>query len=181
MKITNGQTLLLLGGARSGKSALGEEIALSSGLDLHYIATAFAGDTEMSARIAAHQERRGDGWTTHEVGLDIAGTLGTVSKAGSVILIDCLTLWLSNLMEAKSDLETATRELCEALARSAGGVILISNEVGNGIVPANKLARDFRDEQGRLNQRVAKAVDSAALVVAGLPMILKSQGVPANG
>ena len=180
MVIQSGQTLLVLGGARSGKSAHGEAVAMSTGLRLQYIATAQAGDDEMAARIATHKARRGPDWHTNEVTTDLAAALDTLNDTGSVVLVDCLTLWLSNLMAENADIETATDTLGAALARARGAVILISNEVGGGIVPDNALARAFRDAQGRLNQRLAQISDKVDLVTAGLPMVLKSPDTGSN-
>lgn len=181
MDIKDGRTLLIIGGARSGKSAFGERLALASALELHYVATAVAGDEEMAARIATHQARRGADWTTHEVGTDICGVLDSHGGAGTVMVIDCLTLWLSGLLEAKRDIETEAEALIEALGRAQGAVVLITGEVGGGIVPGNALARAFRDAQGHLNQRIAAAADDVVLVAAGLPMVLKSNGRPVHG
>ncbi|VAW10049.1 Adenosylcobinamide kinase / Adenosylcobinamide-phosphate guanylyltransferase [hydrothermal vent metagenome] len=181
MNIKEGRPWLIIGGARSGKSALGERLAVASGLSLHYVATALPGDEEMAARIAAHRARRGAGWTTHGAATGICGTLDNHGGAGTVMVIDCLTLWLSNLMEAGCDLETETGMLVEALGRAQGVVILISGEVGGGIVPGNALGRAFRDAHGLLNQRIALAADTVVLVTAGLPQVLKSNGRPVHG
>ncbi len=181
MGIGNGRTLLIIGGARSGKSAYGEKIAMASSLDLHYVATASAGDVEMTERIAAHKARRGPGWTTHEVRSGVVGALDRYGGAGTVVLIDCLTLWLANLMEASGDIGTETGTLSQALGRARGAVIVISNEVGGGIVPQTAMGRVFRDAHGRLNQTIAEAADDVVLVTAGLPQVLKSNGRPTHG
>ncbi len=181
MDIDNGKTLLILGGARSGKSAFGEAIARASSLDLHYVATATAGDEEMSARISAHRKARGKAWITHEVEIDICRILTDHGGKGSVLMIDCLTLWLSNLMEANHDVGAQTQALVKTLGRARGAVIVISNEVGAGIVPGTAMGRAFRDAQGVLNQCIAGAADNVVLVTAGLPMALKSDGRPNHG
>lgn len=170
--------VLVLGGARSGKSAYAEArvLALRKGRKRAlYLATAEAGDKEMTARIAAHRARRGTLWTTLEVPRDIVGAIASHAAAGAPILIDCLTLWLSNLMHAQADIARETEELCAALARAKGPVVLVSNEVGLGIVPDNALAREFRDHAGRLHQRVAHVARDVVFVAAGLPLALKGK------
>ena len=168
---------LLLGGARSGKSTYAESLAESRPGPCVYLATAPApdatGDAEMAARIALHRERRGARWTTHEEPVELAGALARVSKPENAVVVDCLTLWLSNVMFAKLDVENQCEQLCAALPGLPGPVILVSNEVGLGIVPDNALARRFRDAAGRLNQAVAAAADRVVFVAAGLPLILK--------
>lgn len=170
--------VLVLGGARSGKSAYAEAraLALRTGRKRAlYLATAEGGDSEMSARIAAHVARRGKGWTTREEPLDLAGALQEHAGPGAPILVDCLTLWLSNLMHAKSDIDAETARLCASLAKAKGPVVLVSNEVGLGIVPDNKLARDFRDHAGRIHRRVAEIARDVVFVAAGLPLALKGK------
>lgn len=163
---------LVLGGARSGKSRFAENLVAGSGLRPVLIATAEAGDAEMAARIAAHRARRGPGWTTVEEPLELAGALAAVA-AGEAALVDCLTLWLANLMAAGRDVDAARRELASALPGLAAPAVLVSNEVGQGIVPDNALARRFRDAAGLLHQDVAAAADRVWFVVAGLPQRLK--------
>lgn len=163
---------LILGGARSGKSRLAERLASVSGLPRAYIATAEIWDDEMADRIARHKTDRGADWTTFEAPRDVAGAL---AQAQGVVLIDCATLWLTNVMLGGGEIEAETAALLAAIAACPGPVIVVSNEVGWGIVPDNRLARDFRDEQGRLNQRLAEAADLVAGVMAGLPMVLKGQ------
>jgi adenosylcobinamide kinase/adenosylcobinamide-phosphate guanylyltransferase len=136
------------------------------------LATAEVRDEEMAERIAFHQQRRAAGWQTIEAPHDLAGALGA-APAEAAVLIDCLTLWLSNRMLADIDVDAEMARFEEALDRRAGMVVLVSNEVGFGIVPDNALARRFRDLQGRLNQRIAARADRVALVVAGLPLIVK--------
>ena len=163
---------LLVGGARSGKSRLAERLAAASGLPRSYIATAEVWDDEMRARIDRHIADRGDGWTTIEAPRDVAGAL---MRAKGVVLIDCATLWLTNVMLGGGDVQAETATLITAIAAFPGPVIVVSNEVGWGIVPDNALAREFRDEQGRLNQRLAEVADLVAGVMAGLPLVLKGQ------
>lgn len=166
----------VLGGARSGKTAyaLGQasQAAQSVGGRLVMIATAEALDGEMAQRIARHQAERGPEWTTREAPLALAEAVRALG-ADEVAVIDCLTLWLSNLMHHEADVAARVRELAEALARTPAQVVLVSNEVGQGIVPDNALARRFRDEAGWANQAIAAAADKAVLVVAGLPVTLK--------
>ena len=163
---------LILGGARSGKSRFGEQLALALDDRPTYLATAEIRDEEMQGRIALHRSGRSNHWTTIEEPLAIAEQL----KSGETVLVDCLTLWLSNLMEQQRDISEETARLLEALQQHRGNVIMISNEVGLGIVPDNALARTFRDEAGRLNQRMAQAADHVFYMAAGLPMILKRDG-----
>jgi len=163
----------ILGGARSGKSGYGEALAGEAGGARVYIATAEAFDEEMRARIARHQSDRGDGWRTVEAPLDLPGAISREAGAGRVVLVDCLTLWLSNLMAAGADIEAQTGQLIAALRAATGPVILVSNEVGLGIVPDNALARGFRDHAGRLHQAVAALAGRVVLMAAGLPLEMK--------
>lgn len=164
---------LLLGGARSGKSRLAEQLAKTRSGRLVYIATAEAWDDEMKARIAEHKSRRGDRWHSIEAPIAVAEVLRALPADTGVVLVDCLTLWLSNLMHAGRDIGAETAGLLSAINAVGFPVLLVSNEVGLGIVPDNKLARDFRDAQGRLNQAVAAAADHAIFMAAGLPLVLK--------
>ncbi len=163
---------LVLGGARSGKSRYAESIVMGLPPPWIYVATAEPLDDEMLARIAEHRARRGSDWRSIEAPRDLAGVLSEM-PAGAAVLVDCLTLWLSNLMLAGADLDAATARLDGVLAHSATPAVLVSNEVGSGIVPDNALARRFRDAQGRLNQRVAARADRVVLVAAGLPLVVK--------
>jgi adenosylcobinamide kinase/adenosylcobinamide-phosphate guanylyltransferase len=164
---------LVLGGARSGKSRHAEALIAASGpAPWLYLATAEVRDAEMAARVAEHRQRRGAGWLTREAPLDLAGALGA-ELAGAPVLVDCLTLWLTNLMLAGRDIDAAAAELEAALATRRGPVVLVSNEVGLGIVPDNALARDFRDHAGRLHQRLAARADRVLFMVAGLPLTVK--------
>ncbi len=171
-----GQTILITGGARSGKSRIAEARALGFGAGVAvratYIATAEARDEEMTARIAAHRARRGEAWTTHAEPLDLVGALALTDGQGPR-LVDCLTLWLTNLMLGGHDWQAAGRALVAALPKQSDAVVIVTNEVGAGIVPDNALARDFRDAAGLLNQWVAAAADEVILAVAGLPLKVK--------
>lgn len=165
---------LVLGGARSGKSALAERLARETGLRRTYVATAQAFDAEMARRIARHRLDRGEGWETVEAPLDLRGALAAANRPGSVVLVDCLTLWLSNVMLAEGDAEAETAALCAQISALPGPVALVSNEVGMGLVPDTPLGRAFRDAQGRLNQRMASVCDLVAFCAAGLPLWLKT-------
>jgi adenosylcobinamide kinase/adenosylcobinamide-phosphate guanylyltransferase len=162
---------LVLGGARSGKSRYAETLVEAAGSGV-YLATAAALDAEMAERIRRHRERRGKSWTTLEEPLEIARALTAVA-AGRPVLVDCLTLWLSNVIAAGRDVERETDALIDALAHRDAPVIAVANEVGLGIVPENALARLFRDHAGRLNQRVAARADRVVFMAAGLPLTLK--------
>lgn len=139
-----------------------------------YLASAEAQDIEMTSRITAHKDRRGAGWATVEEPQKISAALEQL-PSGASVLFDCATLWLSNHMLAGSDLQAETDALCKAIHSFDGTIVTVSNEVGSGIVPANAMARAFRDAQGALNQRLAAQADLAVLVVAGLPLVLKGQ------
>lgn len=163
---------LVLGGARSGKSRYAETLVREAGGGI-YLATAEALDDEMAARIARHRAERGDGWTTIEAPLELAAALEDGARHGRPILVDCLTLWLSNLMGAGRAVQPAIIHLIATLKTLPVPVVLVSNEVGQGIVPDNALARAFRDEAGRLNQAVAAAAGRVVFLIAGLPLTLK--------
>jgi adenosylcobinamide kinase / adenosylcobinamide-phosphate guanylyltransferase len=165
---------LIIGGARSGKSSYAERQARESGLAVTYIATCEARDDEMSERIAHHRERRPPEWRTVEEPLLLADALRREAAADTCVMVDCLTLWLTNVLLANSPTrEEEIDKLLAALPTLPGRILLVSNEVGWGIVPENALARRFRDEQGRLNQRVAAIADEVTMVAAGLPLNLK--------
>jgi adenosylcobinamide kinase/adenosylcobinamide-phosphate guanylyltransferase len=168
-----GRTTVILGGARSGKSRFAQGLAEQSEGRLVYVATAGAYDAEMEERIERHRSDRGERWDTVEEQYDLAGVIAGHSGTGKTLLVDCLTLWLSNLMLGEQDVAAVLDGLIAALKACDGHVILVSNEVGSGIVPETPLGRAFRDEAGRLNQRVAAQADAVALVVAGLPLWLK--------
>lgn len=170
----SGRRLFVLGGARSGKSLYAQQRAEALGAaTLHYVATAEAGDGEMAERIAQHRADRGPRWRTVEAPFELADRIAAMDGKEAVLLVDCLTLWTSNLLLAERDMEAAADALCEAIARFSGHILLVANEVGLGIVPDNALARRFRDAAGRLNQRVAGVADEVVFVAAGLPLTLK--------
>ena len=174
---------LVLGGARSGKSSHAEKLVAGTLFGAPpraavYIATAEAGDVEMATRIMAHRTRRGPHWSTIEEPIKLAQALAEAAARSAPILVDCLTLWLANLMRASADLDEAQDELLAALADLAPPVVFVSNEVGLGIVPDTPLGRAFRDAQGRLNMRLAERADRVILMTAGLPLLLKDRPAP---
>jgi len=167
---------LVLGGARAGKSAYAEAMIGASGAaQAVYIATAEAGDVEMATRIAAHRAQRGKEWRTIEAPIELADAILEAAPEGNPILVDCLTLWSSNLLLGGHDCDECIDRLVDSLAELAAPVVMVSNEVGLGIVPDNKLARDFRDLAGRLNQRVAEVAHRVVFIAAGLPLLLKDR------
>jgi len=165
----------LLGGARSGKSSLAEKIAIDSTLEVTYIATAAALDNEMSDRIKQHQNDRPSYWGTIEEEICLARVLSQLNDVKNCIIVDCLTLWMLNLLtlENKTKKELEVDLLIESLSTSKALIILVSNEVGNGVVPMGELSRQFVDESGFLHQRVAKVADRVDFIMAGLPTTLK--------
>lgn len=165
---------LVVGGARSGKSAFAERLITATDRPRRYIATAEAWDDEMRARIARHRDGRGAAWTTVEAPLDLAAALAQ-AQSDEAVLVDCATLWLTNHLLADHDLCAETERLVHALAACHAPVVIVSNETGWGIVPENALARRFRDEQGRLNQRLAAEAAFVVTVIAGLPLVLKGK------
>ena len=169
---------LILGGARSGKSRYAERVVEAAAAAGTYCATAEPGDAEMAARIAAHRARRDGGgrgafWRTVEAPLAVAGIIATEANSDRPLLIDCLTLWLSNLMLAGAPIDEEFATLRAALRDAAGPIVLVANEVGLGLVPETPLGRDFRDAAGRLNQEIAALADRVVFVAAGLPLVLK--------
>lgn len=177
---------LVLGGARSGKSAHAESLAAASGKEVIYIATAQAGDGEMAARIARHRQQRNQSWKTIEETLGLGAAIAQWSSPQRLILVDCLTVWLSNLLFAEEKVFPEVGEIIppacfdeqrasflQTLEQAAGDVILVSNEVGMGVIPKGAISRWFVDEAGRLNQAVAARCERAVFVAAGLPMTLK--------
>ncbi len=161
---------LVLGGARSGKSRHAESLCAG---DRHYVATAQAFDDEMRARIDKHRLDRGDQWVTHEAPHNLIDTLRAIDAPNRTILVDCLTLWLSNIMLADDDWRGLGEMLAALLPAMQADMVLVSNEVGMGIVPDTPLGRAFRDAQGVLNQRLAQVADKVVFVAAGLPLVLK--------
>jgi adenosylcobinamide kinase/adenosylcobinamide-phosphate guanylyltransferase len=175
---------LILGGARSGKSRYGLGLAARVPAHRLFVATCEPRDAEMEARIEAHQRERGSDWTTREVPLKLAAALSETQDRYGVILVDCLTMWVSNLLlqegASPGGIQTACEALLGVLSVTATPTILVSNEVGWGIVPENPLARQFRDQAGWLHQRLAQVADLVVLVVAGVPMLIKSDLFPAR-
>ncbi len=170
---------LVLGGAASGKSAWAEAFVIGAGRPRVYLASAQPLDEEMQLKISRHRQRRDDGWRTIEEPLDVAAALTRVS-AGDIVLLDCATLWLSNHLLAGSALAGESNRLIAALHDSPATVVIVSNEVGQGIVPADALSRRFREEQGRLNIRLAEAAGLVVFVTAGLAAVLKGR-LPETG
>ena len=169
------QIILITGGARSGKSKYAEDRVLEMGRRRLYLATAEAKDEEMVQRIAAHKKRRGDSWTTIEEPVELAEALLAHRGKADGAVVDCLTLWISNLLLGRDESYAAEKvqELIERLAELDFHVVFVTNEVGSGIVPDNPLARQFRDLYGRMNQQVAQVANEVVLMVAGLPLIIK--------
>lgn len=162
----------VLGGARSGKSHFALELASKNSVAPIFIATAQALDDEMTMRIANHRQKRGPHWTTVECSVDLVEVLAEFASDATVV-VDCLTLWLSNLMHIDRSPEDETKRLCDAIRQNSQELILVSNEVGLGLVPETALGRDFRDAQGRLNQAVADAADEVFFIAAGISLQLK--------
>ena len=162
----------VLGGAASGKSSFAEALCFQSPKARVYIATAQAFDDEMRAKVSAHRRQRGTDWLTLEAPLDVVGALKQ-RTAKEIVLLDCATLWLSNILLADKDTSAAGADLLDAIAACPAQIIVVSNEVGHGIVPDNALARQFRNAQGRLNQSLAAQADLVVNVIAGLPQVLK--------
>ena len=169
-------THLILGGARSGKTAYALAVAEKTGLPKGMIVTALAEGPEMQERIALHRAERSADWLVVEEPQDLCGALRRLAGPDRVVVVDCLTLWLSNLFFAQKDWAAEAAALASLIESVGGEIILVSNEIGFGLVPEHPLGRAFRDAHGRMNQIVAKACDAATLVVAGLPLVLKSRG-----
>ena len=164
---------LVLGGARSGKSAFAEKLVEAASPARLYLATGQAWDEEMRARIASHQTRRGAGWDTIEAPVELAQALKANARPDRPVLVDCLTLWVTNLMLGEHDIDAAFEGFAAAIPALDGPVVLVSNEVGLGIVPDNAMARAFRDHAGRLHQSIASLADEVYFVAAGLPLKMK--------
>jgi adenosylcobinamide kinase/adenosylcobinamide-phosphate guanylyltransferase len=173
-----GSLTLVLGGARSGKSRHAERLVLASGLTPVYVATAQALDAEMAARIAAHRARRGAAWRTIEEPLELARALERECAEPRAVLVDCLTLWLTNLMVAGRPVRAEMARLVELLPSLPGTLVLVSNEVGLGVVPTDAMARAFIDHAGCLHQRIAEQADGVVFMAAGLPLDLKPRADP---
>jgi adenosylcobinamide kinase/adenosylcobinamide-phosphate guanylyltransferase len=165
--------VLVMGGARSGKSRTALQLAEATSKKRIYIATAQTSDDEMRKRIAHHRTERDASWRTSEIPLHLAEAIHVNAGSGKIVLVDCLTLWLSNILLAERDPSREVDLLVQAVREASGPLILVSNEVGQGIVPATPLGRAFRDEQGRLNQRFAEACEAVVFVAAGCPVLLK--------
>ncbi|MBY5853024.1 bifunctional adenosylcobinamide kinase/adenosylcobinamide-phosphate guanylyltransferase [Rhizobium ruizarguesonis] len=166
-------TVFILGGARSGKSRFAEDLVTATGLDRHYLATGRAWDEEMQARIAQHKVDRGPSWVTHEEPLDLVGKLTAIDGEGRIVLIDCLTLWVTNLMMEERDMAAEFAGLADFLPAAKARLVFVSNEVGLGIVPDNRMARDFRDHAGRLHQSIAAKAAEVYFIAAGLSLKMK--------
>jgi adenosylcobinamide kinase/adenosylcobinamide-phosphate guanylyltransferase len=166
-------TAFVLGGARSGKSRFAEQLVTDSRLERHYVATGRAWDDEMRARIDQHKADRGALWTTHEEPLELVACLSEIDGEGRAILVDCLTLWVTNLMMEERDLAAEFAALAGWLPKARARLVLVSNEVGLGIVPENRMAREFRDNAGRLHQMIAAEAAEVYFIAAGLPLKMK--------
>lgn len=164
----------ILGGAASGKSEFAENLCLSSGKQRHYLATSQVFDDEMQDKVRKHVNQRGDGWTTHEAPFDVIPVLDGLT-AGDICLLDCATMWLTNHLLQDSDMAAEQDRLFAAIDRCKGHLVIVSNETGQGIVPENRLARQFREAQGRLNIRLARHADLVVQVIVGLPQVLKGE------
>jgi adenosylcobinamide kinase/adenosylcobinamide-phosphate guanylyltransferase len=165
--------VLVLGGARSGKSAFAEQLVAGTGRTRHYVATGRAWDEEMRERIARHRLDRGEGWETHEEPIELVRQLELLNDPANVILVDCLTLWVTNLMMEERVMAEEFARLAAYLPKMSANLVIVSNEVGMGIVPENRMARDFRDHAGRLHQAVAASASEVYFVAAGLPLKMK--------
>lgn len=173
MSSSNSRAVFVLGGARSGKSRFAETLVSETGLERHYVATGQAWDDEMRDRIAQHRADRGDLWQTHEEPIDLVARLAAIDSDGRAVLVDCLTLWVTNLMMAERNMAAEFAALTEFLPTARSRLVLVSNEVGLGIVPENRMAREFRDHAGRLHQMVAAACAEVYFIAAGLPLKIK--------
>ncbi|MCG8669642.1 MAG: bifunctional adenosylcobinamide kinase/adenosylcobinamide-phosphate guanylyltransferase [Pseudomonadales bacterium] len=169
---------LILGGARSGKSKLAESLAATTNLPVTYIATATAGDQEMQSRITHHQQQRPSSWNLIEEPLDLAKAIKSCGEGPRCILVDCLTLWVSNLLMKQDPnvFDAAKESFLKTLEESQQSIILVSNETGMGVIPMGEITRQFVDESGRLHQAIGEIADNVTLTMAGLPMPLKAQG-----
>ena len=173
MSSSNSHAVFVLGGARSGKSRFAESLVSDTGLERHYVATGQAWDDEMRERIAQHRADRGDLWQTHEEPMNLVSRLAAIDGERRAVLVDCLTLWVTNLMMAERDIAAEFAALTEFLPKAKARLVLVSNEVGLGIVPDNRMAREFRDHAGRLHQMIAAASAEVYFIAAGLPLKMK--------
>ena len=173
MSSLHSRAVFVLGGARSGKSRFAETLVSETGLERHYVATGQAWDDEMRDRIAQHRADRGDLWQTHEEPMDLVARLTAIDGGRRAVLVDCLTLWVTNLMMAERDIAAEFAILTEFLPKAKGRLVFVSNEVGLGIVPDNRMAREFRDHAGRLHQMIAAASAEVYFIAAGLPLKMK--------
>lgn len=173
MRAGRSGTTLVLGGARSGKSDFAERLINESGLEAVYIATGRSFDREMEVRIGEHQARRGPAWRTIEEPLALVETLAAQALEGRALLVDCLTLWVTNLMMENRCVADESSRLADCLSTLSAMVVFVSNEVGLGIVPENRMAREFRDHAGRLHQMIAAQADEVYFIAAGLPLKMK--------
>jgi adenosylcobinamide kinase/adenosylcobinamide-phosphate guanylyltransferase len=174
----SGKTLTFVtGGAASGKSSFAESVVRATGKPKTYIATMQPYDDEMREKATKHQADRGDDWTTVEAPFDVVSVLHAARRS-DVILLDCVTLWLTNVLLADHDIDAACNDLVNALVNSPSDVIVVSNEVGMGIVPDNELSRKFRNAQGKVNQMIAARADVVLTIIAGLPLVLKGSYDP---
>lgn len=164
---------LILGGARSGKSTIAEKLAVASQSEVIYIATATADDDEMQERITHHQQQRPSHWQTVEAPLQLTEILQQYARHDRCILVDCLTLWLSNLLCAEKDTTLARTQLLDVMQSLPGEIIMVSNEVGLGVIPMGSLSRRFVDESGRLHQALAQQCERVIFTAAGLPLVMK--------
>lgn len=164
----------IIGGARSGKSSYAENLAGNSGAEVIYIATAQAYDDEMQGRIQQHKKRRPSEWLTFEEPLEISNVINNESHINTCLLIDCMTLWMSNLLCENKDISHYKQQLIDALRKVEGDIILVSNETGMGVIPMGELTRRFCDESGWLHQEIAALADQVVLMVAGIPVVIKS-------
>jgi len=167
------QATFILGGARSGKSRFAENLITDTSLERHYVATGRAWDDEMRARIDQHRADRGPSWQTHEEPLQLAERLAAIDGEGRAILVDCLTLWVTNLMMGERDVAAESAALAAWLPKAKARLVVVSNEVGLGIVPESRMARDFRDHAGRLHQMIAASAADVYFIAAGLPLKMK--------
>lgn len=172
MNLGNSKVCLVLGGAQSGKSLFAENLIIQSSRPRRYIATAQAWDSEMEEKIAAHQVQRGLGWTTCETPINIVDDIRAADQS-EIILLDCITLWLTNLLMAKHSIERHSQLLLDTLINPPCPIVIVSNEVGQGIVPDNSMSRAFVKHQGNINQKLAEIAQQVIFITAGLPQILK--------